>query len=96
MSETYSYYASGTIPQGTYPRMDSDVKTIAVMNWLVAADSLDGVVVSRLLDVLRDDRDDLIRVNAMAEHIDLSVLRQGPIPLHAAAQAWLEGGTEHP
>ena len=96
MSETYSYYASGTIPQGTYPRMDSDVQTVAVMNWLVATDSLDGAVVNRLLDVLRDDRDDLIRVNAMAEQIDLSVLRQAPIPLHAAAQSWLESGTEHP
>lgn len=96
MSETYPYYASGTIPQGTYPRMDSDVRTVAVMNWLVATDSLDGAVVRRLLDVLRDDRDDLIRVNAMAEQIDLSILRQAPIPLHAAAEAWLDGDTEHP
>lgn len=96
MSETYPYYAAGMIPQGTYPRMDSEVRTVAVMNWLVASESLDGVVVNRLLNVLRDDRDDLIRVNAMAEQIDLSVLRQAPIPLHASAQEWLEGVTEHP
>ena len=96
MIETYPYYAAGQIPMGTYPRMSSDVPTVAVMNWVVAVDSLDGTVVSRLLDVLKDDREDLIRVNAMAEQIDLSVLRQAPIPLHAAAQHWLEGETAHP
>jgi TRAP transporter TAXI family solute receptor len=96
MSETYPYYAAGRIPMGTYPRMDSDVPTVAVMNWLVASDSLDSTVVSRLLDVLRDDREDLIRVNAMAAQIDLSLLRQAPIPLHSAAQIWLDGVTEHP
>ena len=95
MSETYSYYAPGLIPVGTYPRMEADIPTVAVMNWLVARDSLDGAVVSRLLDVLRDDREDLIRVNAMAAQIDLAALRLAPIPLHSAAQAWLEGETEH-
>ncbi len=90
MSDTYPYYAAGSIPQGTYPRMDSDVQTVAVMNWLVAADSLDGAVVNRLLDVLRDEREDLIRVNPMAEQINLALLRQAPIPLHSAALAWLE------
>ena len=96
MSESYPYYAAGTIPAGTYPRMESDVPTVAVMNWLVVRDSLDGTVVTRVLDVLRDDREDLIRVNAMAEQIDLSVLRQAPIPLHAAAQAWLDSSSSRP
>ena len=90
MSETYGYYAAGSIPEGTYPRMDSDVQTVAVMNWLVAQDSLDASVVTRVLDVLRDDREDLIRVNAMAAQIDLEVLADAPIPLHAAARGWLE------
>jgi len=96
MSESYPYYAAGTIPVGTYPRMDSDVPTIAVMNWLVASDSLDGAVVSRLLDMLRDDREDLIRVNPMAAQIDLATLRQAPIPLHSAAQAWLDSSSSRP
>jgi TRAP transporter TAXI family solute receptor len=94
MSETYPYYAAGTIPQGTYPRMESDVATVAVMNWLVAREDLDSTVVTNLLDVLRDDREDLIRVNAMAEQINLEVLADSPIPLHSAALAWSEGSTE--
>jgi hypothetical protein len=49
-------------------------------------------VVTRVLDMLRDDREDLIRVNAMAAQIDLSALAQAPIPLHEAARVWLEGG----
>jgi TRAP transporter TAXI family solute receptor len=96
MSETYSYYAAGTIPEGTYPRMESDVPTVAVMNWLVASDSLDGAVVTRLLDVLRDDREDLIRVNAMAEQIDLEALSESPILLHEAAQTWLNSSIGRP
>jgi TRAP transporter TAXI family solute receptor len=90
MSETYPYYAGGVIPQGTYPRMESDVETVAVMNWLVARDNLDATVVTSLLNVLRDDREDLIRVNAMAEQIRLDALSEAPIPLHEAARGWLE------
>lgn len=90
MKEAYPYYADGTIPQGTYPNMERDVHSIGVMNWVVARDSLDGTVVTRMLDVLKDDREGLIRVNAMAEQIDLDALADAPIPLHDAAQAWLE------
>jgi TRAP transporter TAXI family solute receptor len=94
MSNTYPYYAAGTIPQGTYPRMESDVETVAVMNWLVAREDLDSTVVTRVLDVLRDDREDLIRVNAMAEQIRLDALGEAPIPLHSAAERWLEEEAE--
>ncbi len=96
MSETYPYYAAGTIPQGTYPRMESDVATVAVMNWLVARTDIDAAVVTNLLDVLRDDREDLVRVNAMAEQIRLDALSEAPIQLHNAAQRWLEGRGNEP
>jgi len=95
MSEQYPYYVPGTIPAGTYPHTANSVPTVAVMNWVVALESLDSAVVSRVLDVLRDDREDLIRVNAMAEQIDLAALSHAPIPLHSAAQSWLEGVAEH-
>ena len=72
--------------------MESGVETVAVMNWLVARDNLDEAVVTSLLNVLRDDREDLIRVNAMAEQIRLDALSEAPIPLHEAARVWLEGG----
>ena len=92
MSETYPYYEAGIIPQGTYPGMESDVETVAVMNWLVGSDNLDDFVVTSMLDVLRDDRDNLIRVNAMAEQIRLDAIADAPIPLHDAARWWMEGG----
>ncbi len=94
MEDTYSYYAAGTIPRGTYPRMTGDVETVAVMNWVVARADLEDTVVTNLLDVLRDDREDLIRVNAMAEQIDLDALSRAPISLHDAARMWMVGGEE--
>lgn len=94
MIADYPYYAAGRIPAGTYPRTDSDIPTVAVMNWVVARDSLDSGVVNRLLDVLRDDREDLTRVNAIAAQIELAALGQAPIPLHAAAQRWLDSEKE--
>jgi TRAP-type uncharacterized transport system substrate-binding protein len=76
--------------------MNSDVATVAVLNWLVARDDLDATVVTNLLDVLRDDREELIRVNAMAEQIRLDALGEAPIPLHDAARGWLESSPEQP
>jgi TRAP transporter TAXI family solute receptor len=92
MSETYPYYAAGVIPVGTYPRMGADVETVAVLNWLVARDDLDATVVTNLLNVLDNDLEELVRVNAMAEQIRLDALGDAPVPLHDAARVWLEGG----
>jgi TRAP transporter TAXI family solute receptor len=91
LQQRYSYYSPGTIPRGTYAGMDSDVATLAMMNWIVARNNLDGEVVTRLLDILRDEKESLEQVHEMATQIDLAALADAPIPLHAAAEAWLEG-----
>ena len=69
--------------------MDEDVATVAMMNWIVARESLDGEVVGRILDLLRDRKAELEQVHEMATQIDLSVLPHAPIPLHQAAEMWL-------
>jgi len=91
LQERYSYYSPGTIPVGAYPGIESDVTTVAMMNWIVSREDLDGEVVTRLLDILRDDKESLRRVHEMARQIDLSTLRDAPIPLHPATEAWLAG-----
>ncbi len=88
----YSYYSPGTIPVGVYPGIESDVTTVAMMNWIVSREDLDGEVVARLLDILRDQKESLERVHEMAGQIDLVMLRNAPIPLHPATEAWLAAG----
>jgi hypothetical protein len=91
LRERYPYYSPGRIPAGAYPGVAEDVTTVAMMNWIVAREDLDGDVVARLLSILRDRRDDLARVHHEAGQIDLEMLRDPPIPLHPAAAAWLDG-----
>jgi len=88
--ERFPYYQEGTIPEGAYPGVEEAIPTVAMMNWIVALESLDGRVVEELLDVIEEDREELVRVHEMARQIDLSLLEDAPIPLHPAAEAWLE------
>ena len=92
LEDRYSYYSPGTIPVGVYPGIESDVTTVAMMNWIVSREDLDGEVVARLLDILRDQKESLERVHEMAGQIDLGMLRNAPIPLHPATEAWLAAG----
>ena len=92
LQDRYSYYSPGTIPVGAYPGIESDVTTVAMMNWIVSREDLDGEVVTRLLDNLRDHKESLERVHVMAGQIDLGMLRNAPSPLHPATEAWLAAG----
>lgn len=88
--EAHPYYAEGAIPEGAYPGVDEEIPTVSMMNWIVGLESLDGAVVTDLLNVLRDERVELVRVHEMARRIDLDALDDAPIPLHPAAGRWLE------
>lgn len=89
----YPYYSAGTIPAGVYPGVDVPVPTVAMMNWLVARESLDPDVVGILLNILGPDRVSLEQVHEMAKQIDLGALADAPIPLHPATEAFLGEGT---
>ncbi len=92
LRELYPYYSPGRIPSGAYPGVTEDVSTVAMMNWIVAREELSGDVVTSLLTILRDRREDLARVFQEAGQIDLGMLRDPPIPLHPAAAEWLSSG----
>jgi len=89
MFETHPYYSEGQIPAGSYRGVDEAVSTLAVMNWVVALESLDDEVVAILLNIMDTDRVSLEQVHDMARQIDLGRLSSPPIPLHSAAQQWL-------
>jgi len=88
----YPYYAPGTIPVGAYPGIESDVVTVAMMNWIVAREELDEGVVTRLLDILKNRKETLEQVHEMAKQIETSALLDSPIPLHPATELWMDGG----
>lgn len=89
LRQEHPYYQRAVLPSGTYPGLDADLPTVAMMNWVVATEDLDAEVVTALLDVLRDEREALVRVNEIARQIDLDALGDAPIPLHPATTAWL-------
>jgi TRAP transporter 4TM/12TM fusion protein/TRAP transporter TAXI family solute receptor len=89
LQEQHPYYSTGVIPAKAYPGQDQEIRTIAVMNWLVADSSLSGDVVREVLDILDQDRSQLRQVAEIAGQIRLDALNQAPVPLHPAARAWL-------
>lgn len=89
MFEEHPYYSVGEIPAGAYPGVESPITTLGVMNWVFSLESLNGDVVTTLLNIFEDDRVSLEQVHDMAKQIDLGRLSSAPIPLHPAAQAWL-------
>jgi len=92
LQERYPYYAPGTIPVGAYPGIESDVVTVGMMNWIVAREGLDEEVVTMLLDILKEQKPSLEQVHEMARQIETSALLDSPIPLHPAAERWMDGG----
>lgn len=89
MLAEHPYYSRAQIPGGLYPGVDAPVTTVGVMNWIVGMETLPDEVVTTLLNVFRDDRVALEQIHEMARQIDLSLLRNPPIPLHPAAAAWM-------
>jgi len=88
LRERYPYYTVGEIPAGLYRGVTASIPAVATMNWLVGPESLDAEVVTRLLDILEDDREALARAHEMAGRIDLRDLVDSPIPVHPAVEQW--------
>jgi TRAP transporter TAXI family solute receptor len=88
LRERYPYYSRGVIPAGAYPGVEEGIATVAMMNWVVGRDELDGPVVEALLEILRDEKRALEQVHEMAGQIDLNTLADAPIPLHPAVERW--------
>lgn len=90
LRKRYPYYSSGQIPAGVYPGVDAPVATAAMMNWMVALESLDPAVATALMNILGGERVSLRQVHEMAGQIDVSSLADAPIPLHPGTEVWLE------
>ena len=85
----FPYYDAALIPPGVYPRVDTAVRTVGMMNWVVARDDLPDDVVRIVLNILGGEGVSLERVHEMARQIDMNALGRAPAPLHPATEAWL-------
>lgn len=88
--DAHSFYRAYDLPVGVYPGVDQPVPTVGLLTWIVVRDSLADEVVTALLDILEDERAALEQVHPIASQIDLGVLRSAPVPLHPAAERWLD------
>lgn len=79
-------FKTAVIPKDTYPKMDHDVKTIAVPVLLVADESMDENTVYEITKALFEYQKDLIAVHKQAESFTLeSASSETLIPYHAGA-----------
>jgi TRAP transporter TAXI family solute receptor len=83
--ERFPYYEAAVIPAGAYPGVDLPVATVAVRNWIISDAALDPAIVTAMLALLTERRDELVRVNEIARQIDPLALGRAPLPLHDAA-----------
>src|SRR5918992_338538 len=85
------FYATTTIPGGTYPGLDEDVATIGVPNYLVVNEAMEEDLAYDLTKLLFDHRDDLIDVHTEARNLDLeTAVEVDPLELHPGAQRYCD------
>lgn len=86
----YPYYISGVIPAGSYPGVEEDVATAAILNWVVAMEEIPDQVVANVLSLITDQRALLEQVHDMVGQIEVETLLAPPSELHPVTQAWVD------
>ncbi len=82
-------YISTTIPAGTYDGQDTDVSTVAVVNFLVTSTNVADDTAYKMARELFDNRDRLEAAHAAGRQIKLENALNGmPIPLHPGAERY--------
>ena len=88
-------YFNEVIPAGTYPGQTADNKQMSVANVLAVREEMPAEMVSKLLRITWDGREDLARTHAEARNFTLAGQKTASagIPWHPAAEAfWRETG----
>lgn len=89
--EKYPYYAPATIPAGTYPGQDNEVKSFEFWNECICSKYLTDEFVYNLLDLVYANVDMFTNAYAGAK-VDMNSIIYANIPLHSGAVRWY---TEH-
>lgn len=82
----FPWYYEITIPAGTYPKQDKDIKTVSVSNILITREDLPEDLIYNLCKAVYDHHDDLVAGHKAAEATTLEHALDGMIiPLHPGA-----------
>jgi hypothetical protein len=80
-------YIAATIPAGTYTGQDSDVATVAVVNFLVTHSDVSDELAYEMTKQLFENLPDMVAAHSAAKAITLEGALNGlPAPLHAGAE----------
>ncbi|MFT5702170.1 MAG: TRAP transporter TAXI family solute receptor [Desulforhopalus sp.] len=90
LMEKYPFFASGTIPGGTY-RQKEDVKTATITNLLLISDSLSEDAGYQITKALFENLDTLYGAHNAAKNISLKTVANGmPIPFHPGSEKYFK------
>jgi uncharacterized protein len=82
-------FVEATIPAGTYKGQDADVKTVAVVNFLVTSSKVSDDLAYQMTKQLFENLPDLVAAHKTASEIKLADALKGmPVPLHPGAEKY--------
>ncbi|AHF98891.1 C4-dicarboxylate ABC transporter substrate-binding protein [Halostagnicola larsenii XH-48] len=82
------WFASDTVPAGTYDGIDEDVETVSVQAMIATHDGVDEDIVEEVTTAIFDNTDD---IGQKSDFIDADSAQDAmPIDLHAGAQRYFE------
>lgn len=82
-------YIAATVPAGTYQGQDSDVQTVAVVNFLVTHSEVSDETAYQMTKQLFENIPALTAAHKAAENIRIEDALKGmPIPLHPGAERY--------
>lgn len=84
-------YAAGIIPKGTYKGQDTDVRTVTLLNYIVARADLPAGLVYDMTKAIFDSTSELVAAHPAAAAIKLERALDGnPVPLHLGAEKFFK------
>jgi uncharacterized protein len=91
VSKVGAPYASQVIPKGTYVGQEADVRTAAVINFLVTRSDLSETAVYNMTKAIFDNLGDLQAAHSAAKSIDIkTALNDMPVPVHPGAAKYFK------
>lgn len=91
LTEKYQFLTEYTIPAGSYPGQDADVKTVAVKAILVCGAEVADETIYNLTKALFDNQAELASAHAKGELLDINTATDGiSIPFHPGAEKFLK------
>lgn len=89
--DMYPFYAKQVVPANSYPGLESDAPTVAVMAMLSARADLDEDLVYQIMKVMYSNLDQIHEAHAKFRDISVNMAMDGmSVPLHPGAERFLQ------